>query len=174
MEELKYPIGKFRRPEQVSSMDIQNWILAIKTLPADMRSAVAGLNESQLDTPYREGGWTVRQVVHHVADSHMNSFIRFKLALTEDNPTIKPYLESLWAEQPDYNTPVEFSLNLLDGLHARMTVMLEHLKEEDWGKTFVHPERGRIMRLDVNLSLYAWHGKHHIAHIIGLRTRNGW
>lgn len=145
----------------------------IAELPAKLRAAVAGLNEKQIDTPYREGGWTVRQTVHHVADSHMNSFIRFRLALTEDNPTICAYNEALWAEIPDATEPIEISLTLLDSLHRRMYVMLRAFKQEDWKRTLVHPENG-VMTLDQMLGLYAWHSKHHVAHVTELRKRMGW
>lgn len=174
MEELKYPIGKVQFKDVNTLADIQNWIQDLKALPTQMRRAVEGLSEEQLDTPYREGGWTVRQVVHHVADSHMNSFVRFKLALTEEKPTIKPYMEDLWAKHEDYKLPVDISLNLLEGLHARMVVLLENMREQDWERAFIHPEHERTFRLDNNLALYSWHGKHHVAHITKLRERKRW
>ena len=139
-----------------------------------MRNAVAGLNDGQLDTPYREGGWTLRQVVHHVADSHMNSYIRFRLALTEDEPTIKPYDEAVWANLIDAKTaPVAPSLSLLEGLHHRWAVLLRSLSETDVQRKFVHPELGTLT-VDQYISLYAWHGKHHAAHITSLRERKAW
>jgi uncharacterized damage-inducible protein DinB len=138
-----------------------------------MRAAVAGLTEQQLDTPYRAGGWTVRQVVHHVPESHMNSYVRFKLALTEDDPVIKPYDEVLWAKLADAYAPIEGSLALLDALHQRWVPLLESMKDGDFERTFRHPELGPV-RLDQNLALYAWHGKHHVAHITALRDRMGW
>jgi uncharacterized damage-inducible protein DinB len=138
-----------------------------------MRAAVAELMEQQLDMPYRPGGWTVRQVVHHVPESHMNSYVRFKLALTEGDPVIKPYDEALWAKLADADAPIEGSLALLDALHRRWVGLLESMKEGDFERTFRHPELGPV-RLDQNLALYAWHGKHHVAHIAALRDRMGW
>jgi hypothetical protein len=135
---------------------------------------VTGLNDGQLDTPYRDGGWTVRQVVHHVPESHMNAYIRFKLALTEDDPTIKPYDEAAWAELPDVpETPIEISLALLEALHSRWVTMLHLMSDADFLKQFRHPERG-VVTLEMNLALYAWHGKHHVAHITSLRERKQW
>jgi uncharacterized damage-inducible protein DinB len=134
---------------------------------------VGGLREQQLDTPYRPGGWTVRQVVHHVPDSHMNAYVRFKLALTEDAPTIKPYAEDRWAKLSDSSAPLETSLTLLENLHSRWVLLLRSLSEEDWGRTFRHPELG-VRRLDQTLGLYAWHGLHHTAHVTSLRQRMGW
>jgi hypothetical protein len=139
-----------------------------------LRAAVAGLNEEQLNTPYRDGGWTVRQVIHHVPESHMNAYIRFKLALTEDDPTIKPYNEAAWAETADVrDTPVEVSLALLDNLHNRWVVLLKSMSDADFSKQFRHPELG-VVPLEKNLALYAWHGKHHVAHITSLRERKQW
>ncbi len=143
-------------------------------MPANLRAAVAGLNEEQLATPYRPGGWTVRQVVHHVPDSHMNSYMRFKLAMTEEQPQIRIYHEERWAELEDgRNGPLEISLNLLDWLHQRWVLFLRSLTEDDFKKTFQHPEWG-LVPLDKAVGLYAWHGKHHVAHITALRERNGW
>ena len=169
----RYPIGTFNYEGPYSQAQREQLITVLAELPERIRAAVNGLDDRQLDTPYRDGGWTVRQTVHHVADSHMNSFIRFRLALTEDNPTIKPYNEARWAELPDTSEPVEVSLKLIEGLHRRMEVMLGSLKESDWQLTFVHPERGP-MTLDMNLGLYAWHSRHHVAHITQLRKRMGW
>jgi uncharacterized damage-inducible protein DinB len=139
-----------------------------------MRTAVQGLSDEQLNTPYRPEGWTVRQVVHHVPESHLNSYIRFKLAITEDEPTIKPYFEDRWAKLDDANTaPVELSLNLLDALHERWVWFLRSLKEGDFQRTFRHPEMGTVS-LDKNIALYAWHGRHHVAHVTSLRERMGW
>lgn len=150
------------------------WIAEIAEAPAKLRAAVASLSEDQLDTPYREDGWTVRQVIHHVPDSHMNAYIRFKLALTESEPTIKPYEEAAWAELSDTrDTPVEVSLVLLDNLHDRWVRLLRSLTDADFAKQFRHPQFGTIP-LDRNLALYAWHGKHHVAHITSLRERKGW
>jgi uncharacterized damage-inducible protein DinB len=169
--DLRYPIGKFQWPESVSAQDRVGLIETIASAPARLREAVAGLSEDQFDTPYREGGWTVRQVVHHVPESHMNSYIRFKLALTETEPVVKPYDEDAWARLPDVAaTPVEVSLQLLDSLHRRWVILLRGLKDSDWKKQFRHPEIG-LVSLESNLALYAWHGDHHIAHITQMRLR---
>jgi hypothetical protein len=174
MTDLRYPIGKFKHDGPVTEEKRQRFLGDIAQAPADLRSAVKGLSDAQLDTPYRPGGWTVRQVVHHVPDSHMNSYVRFKLALTEDEPTIKPYAEDCWAELADTKaTPVEVSLNLLDSLHDRWVRLLRSLSPEDWKRAFHHPERGP-MTLEHALAMYAWHGRHHVAHIISLRERSGW
>ncbi|OXM84435.1 metal-dependent hydrolase [Paenibacillus rigui] len=174
LEALRYPIGQFAWVGDISREQRARWIEELEEAPALLRSAVSGLDNSQLDTPYRPQGWTVRQVVHHVADSHMNSLIRFKLALTEEQPTIKPYDEARWAELADSRpADIELSLALLEQLHARWGLLLHSLQESDWERTFVHPASG-IIRLDVNLGTYAWHGKHHTAHITSLRQRMGW
>jgi uncharacterized damage-inducible protein DinB len=174
MADLSYPIGKFSFQEPSTREQRQQWIAEIAQAPPKLRSAVAGLSPEQLDTPYRPGGWTVRQVVHHVPDSHMNSYMRFKLALTEDEPTIKPYDEARWAELADTPaTPVEVSLTLLESMHDRWVRLLRSLKDADFERQFRHPELG-MMRLDRSLALYAWHGKHHVAHITSLRERMGW
>jgi hypothetical protein len=174
VEDLRFPIGKFVWPEGVTAEERGAFIDRISRQPARLRAAVAGLNEAQLYTPYREGGWSVRQVIHHIPDSHMNSFIRFKLALTEDEPLIKPYEEQLWAALYDVAaTPVEVSLALLENLHARWVILLRGLTEADWKRTFRHPAIG-LISLESNLALYAWHGDHHIAHVSGLRARMGW
>lgn len=170
----RHPIGRFQPPAVVTSADRARFIGDIRELPRQLRDAVAGLTDEQLDTPYRDGGWTVRQVVHHLADSHMNSFVRFKLALTEDSPMIKPYDESAWAETADsLELPLEPSIAILDGLHRRWVALLQSLREGDFERAFTHPERGP-MRLDLNLALYSWHGRHHAAHITALRERMGW
>ncbi len=170
----RFPIGKFSFPESVTPRERDQYIAEIAAAPAKLRAAVAGLTAQQLDTPYRDGGWTVRQVVHHVPESHMNAYIRFKLALTEDEPTIKPYEESAWAKLPDVaDTPIETSLALLDALHDRWVRVLRGIDEAAWQRTFRHPEIG-IVRLDRNAALYAWHGKHHTAHITSLRERMKW
>ncbi|HEX4227432.1 MAG TPA: putative metal-dependent hydrolase [Bryobacteraceae bacterium] len=173
-QDLRYPVGKFRSAASISAKDREDWLLEIEVLPSRLRAAVSGLTDAQLDTPYRDGGWTIRQVVHHFADSHLNSYTRFRLALTENNPTIKPYAEALWADLADARTaPIDLSLQLLDGLHRRWVLLIRSFSETDFSKTFRHPERGE-MRLDQNLALYAWHCRHHLAHINGLRERNGW
>lgn len=165
LDKLCYPVGKFSVPTAYTPADIATWKNDIKELPALLRAAVAGLTDEQLATPYRPDGWTLRQVVHHMADSHLNSIIRFKWALTEDNPTIKAYNQTAWAELPDYQLPLEPSLLMLDGIHARLTALLNNLTDEQWDKTFVHPESGATISLKRNLALYSWHGKHHVAHI---------
>jgi hypothetical protein len=172
--DLRYPIGPFTWNGPNSSEQRTQFIDDIAATPQELRSAVAGLNEIQLNTPYRDGGWTVRQVVHHVPDSHINSYIRFKFALTEHEPTIKPYDESTWAELIDAKTaPIEHSLNLLEGLHYRWTMLLRSLTDDDVRRKFNHPELG-IVTIDRYIALYAWHGKHHVAHINSLRHRNNW
>jgi hypothetical protein len=172
--DLRYPIGKFDFKQAVDPASIPALIGDIAALPANLRAATGGLNDEQLDTPYRPGGWNVRQTVHHVADSHMNSYVRLRLALTETEPTIRPYEEQLWAELLDARTaPVELSLQLLDSLHARWVMLLRSLPPADFSRCFRHPELG-LVRLDTNLGLYSWHGKHHTAHITRLRERMGW
>ncbi|HLA64430.1 MAG TPA: bacillithiol transferase BstA [Rhodothermales bacterium] len=166
-DDLRYPIGRYVWPTSITPEMRAGWIFDLAAAPAALRDAVDGLDDARLDTPYRPGGWTVRQVVHHLPDSHLNAYVRFKLALTEEAPTIKPYDEALWAELPDTTGPVAPSLHLLDGLHARWTDLLRALPEEAWARTFVHPEHGRSLRLDSVLGMYAWHGRHHVAHIIG-------
>lgn len=174
MSDLRYPIGKFQFDGPLTTDQTQKALDEIASTPANLRAAAKGLSEAQLDTPYRPGGWTVRQVVHHMPDSHLNSYVRFKLALTEDEPTIKPYAEDRWAELADTKTtPVEVSLTLLESLHDRWVRLLRSLTPEDWKRTFRHPELG-AMTLEKTLALYAWHGRHHVAHIIALRERSGW
>jgi hypothetical protein len=172
--DLRYPVGEFRFPQSVSAPELAVFVDQIAETPARLRAAIAGLWDSQLDTPYRPGGWTVRQLAHHVPDSHMNSYVRFRLALTEDDPVIKPYEEARWAELSDARSmPVEPSLALLESLHARWVPLLRSLSAADWKRSFRHPELGPI-RLDQNAALYAWHGRHHVAHITALRERMGW
>jgi hypothetical protein len=174
--DLRYPIGKFSRPKAaLTSSERSSAIDAIANTPAALRAAVGGLNDAQLDTPYRPGGWTVRQVVHHVPDSHMNAYTRFKLALTEDTPTIKPYDEAKWAELDDGKSKlVDDSLALLEALHVRWVFLLKRMKPADFARKLNHPEWDAPMNLDVLLALYAWHGKHHVAHVMELRKREGW
>lgn len=173
-EDLKHPIGRFSFQAPSTPEQRKQWIAEIAEAPAKLRAAVARLSEAQLDTPYRDGGWTVRQVVHHVPESHMNAYIRFKLALTEDEPAVKAYDEAAWAETPDVRkTPVEVSLAMLDHLHTRWVILLESMSDADFAKMFRHPELGAVP-LERNLALYAWHGKHHVAHITSLRERNQW
>ena len=174
MTDLRYPIGKFNFDGALTEQQKQTSLDDIANAPANLRSAVKDLSEAQLDTPYRPDGWTVRQVVHHVPDSHMNAYIRFKLALTEDEPTIKPYEQQLWADLGDTkSTPIEVSLTLLESLHDRWVHLLRSFTVSDWKRTFRHPELG-IVGLEKNLSLYAWHGRHHVAHVTELRKREGW
>jgi hypothetical protein len=170
----RYPIGGFQPPELIGVAERARYIEAIEACPALFRKAVDGLSSAQLDTPYREGGWTVRQVVHHVPDSHMNALVRFKLALTENEPTIKPYDEAAWALLSDVaGTPVQTSLDLLQALHKRWVVLLRGIPADGWSGKFVHPELGKTA-LDTCLALYAWHGAHHVAHVTELRKRKGW
>ena len=174
MTDLRYPIGKFSYQGPPTSSQRQELLHHIEQAPSRLRAAVTGLSEEQLDTPYRPDGWTVRQVVHHVPDSHLNAYTRFKLALTEEEPTIKPYAEDRWARLGDTQaTPVVVSLTLLDSLHDRWVRLLRSLQDEDWKRTFRHPELGAVS-LEKNLAIYAWHGRHHVAHITALRERNGW
>lgn len=173
-DSLRYPIGNFEWPTGVTGGDRRGFIREIADLPRKLREAVAGLTDAQLDTPYRPGGWTVRQVVHHLADSHIHSYIRFKLAVTEDQPTIKPYDEARWAELQEARTaPVDVSLDLIDALHRRWVMLLENMTDADFKRAFHHPENG-IMPLDPTVEMYAWHGRHHVAHIQALRGRMGW
>jgi uncharacterized damage-inducible protein DinB len=174
MSDLQYPIGKFQWAGSASDEDRRRAIAAIAAAPAQLRAAVAGLSPKQLDTPYRPEGWTVRQLVHHVPESHMNAYIRFKLALTEEHPTIKPYREDLWAKLADVKpAPIEVSLALLEVLHQRWVILLRSLSPADFARTLNHPESG-AMTLDKVLGMYAWHGAHHTAHVTSLRDRMGW
>jgi DinB superfamily len=173
-DDPRYPIGKFSFDGTLTEEQKSKHLEDIEQTPARLRAAVRGLSDPHLDTPYREGGWTVRQVVHHVPESHMNSYIRFKLALTEEEPTIRPYLEDRWAKLPDATTaPVELSLILLEFLHKRWMLVLRAMKPEEWKRTFRHPEIG-LMTLEKALALYSWHGRHHVAHVTSLRERMGW
>ncbi|MBM7584452.1 hypothetical protein JOC86_000989 [Bacillus pakistanensis] len=171
--DLRYPIGKFEYEGEPTPEVLKRWIKEIEDTPFQLREAVKGLSDKQLDTAYRPEGWTVRQVVHHIADSHLNSYTRFKLALTETNPTIKLYEEGKWADLPDSQLPVDISLKLIEALHGRWVCLLRSLKPDELGKTFQHPESGKI-KLSSNIGIYAWHGRHHIAHITSLRERLGW
>ena len=174
MSNLQYPIGKFHKKDTISATERATMIDGIAQTPGKLRAAVKGLSPQQLGTPYRPEGWTIQQVVHHVADSHMNAYIRFKLALTEEEPTIKPYDEKKWAELGDMrNTPVDVSLTMTDALHHRWGVLMRSIAPGDFARTFRHPEMG-VMNLDALVQLYHWHGMHHVAHITNLRERNGW
>ena len=170
---LRYPTGRFQRPPSLDTTARAKAIETIAATPARLRDAVRGLTPEQIETPYRPGGWTVRQVVHHVPDSHLNAYIRFKLALTENEPTIKPYDESEWAKLADIRVPLETSLALLDAVHERWVAILQAMTSADFERMLVHPETGR-QRLDQMLALYAWHGPHHTAHVTTLRQRMGW
>jgi hypothetical protein len=175
LETLRYPVGKFKFPEQVSPQEITAHIKTIEALPAALRQAVENMSEVQLSTPYRDGGWMVKQVMHHLFDSHSNAYTRMKLAMTEDNPTIKPYKEALWAEHEDgKNAPVESGLNLLELLHKRWVLFMRSITENDLQRTFFHPESKRTQTIAQTIALYAWHSRHHLAHITELKSRMGW
>jgi uncharacterized damage-inducible protein DinB len=171
--DMKYPIGTFQFDDEITSRVTSVWINEIEDLPRLLRDAVKDLDNEQLDTAYRSGGWTVRQVIHHLADSHMNAYVRFKLALTEENPVIKPYDETKWAELSDYKLPIDTSLLLLETLHKRWTNLLSSLTPADMEKTFIHPDSGEVS-VGKNIGIYAWHGRHHLAQITSLCNRKGW
>jgi hypothetical protein len=174
MDDLQYPIGKFEWTGTAGDGQLRQWVDEIAAAPAQLRAAVRDLSPAQMDTPYRPGGWTVRQVVHHVPDSHMNCYVRVRLALTENEPIIKPYDEAQWAMLQDSRTaPIELSLSLLESLHGRWIILLRSLTAADWQRTFRHPELG-LVTLERTAALYAWHGRHHTAHITSLRQRMGW
>ncbi|WP_168118950.1 YfiT family bacillithiol transferase [Paenibacillus sp. HB172176] len=171
----RFPIGSFNHEGSITRETREQWIEEIANLPCQLEKAVDGLSEKQLDTPYRDGGWTLRQVVHHIGDSHMNSILRFKLALTEEQPTIRPYQEELWAELADsVSEPVGTSLALIESIHRRWVTLLNAMKDEQFARTFFHPASEEIIRLDYALGMYAWHGRHHLAHISSLKTRMNW
>ena len=172
-EDLRFPIGEFEKNFDAAHGMRDSFINEISTLPLKLEDAVENLDDNKLNTPYRPEGWTVRQVVHHVADSHLNAFCRFKLALTEDNPTIRPYEEADWAKLPDSKLPIDVSLKIIEGLHARFTVLLENMSDEDFQRSLIHPASGS-WTLEKMLAQYAWHGKHHTAHITKLREMNNW
>lgn len=175
MADLRFPIGKFAVTGEITPARREGWIAEITEAPALLRAAIHGLTEEQFETPYRPDGWSVRQVVHHIPDSHFNAYTRFKWALTEDNPTIKPYEQARWAMLPDVaTTQVGVSLMLLEALHRRWVNLLKGMDETQWTRTYFHPEQQQTTRLDEVLALYAWHGKHHVAHINSLTERMGW
>lgn len=175
LDSLRFPIGKFKIPESYSKENFADWIHQIRELPKLLYAEVSKLSNEQLNTPYREGGWSIRQVVHHLADSHINSYCRFKLALTEETPSIRPYYEDRWALLEDgKNAPIEISLKLLDALHTRWVYMLERMSEKDWERKFFHPESKREFELKTILALYAWHSEHHLQHIVQLKKRMNW
>ncbi|WP_284037129.1 YfiT family bacillithiol transferase [Neobacillus sp. 114] len=171
--DMNYPIGKFKFNGEITNIITKDWINEIEELPRLLQDAVKDLDNEQLDTPYRSEGWTVRQVIHHLADSHMNAYVRFKLALTEEKPVIKPYDETEWAELSDYKLPIDISLSLLESLHKRWTNLLRSLSRADLEKTFIHPDSGEVS-VGKNIGIYAWHGRHHLAHITSLCKRKGW
>lgn len=174
LEHLRYPVGQFFPPDEISPHQKELWIAELEAFPEQVRARVSQLSQEQLDTPYRPHGWTVRQLVHHLPDSHLNSYVRFRLALTEDAPAIRTYHEELWAELPDAKSgPIEPSLALLEALHLRWTALLKSLTDEQLSRTFIHPEWGSV-RLDVALGQYAWHGRHHLAQIENLWRRMNW
>jgi hypothetical protein len=174
VDELRYPVGKFKKKEVLAPDERAAALAVLESAPGKMREAVAGLTDAQLDTPYREGGWTVRQVVHHLPDSHLNAYVRIRLALTEDEPTVRPYDEGRWAELPDARTgPIDSSLDLLEAVHDRMVRLLRSLDDAQLARRFIHPE-GWDGSIDTLVGMYAWHCRHHTAHVTGLRSRMGW
>jgi hypothetical protein len=173
LDQLRFPVGRFHAAASSTPETRAAQIETIRQLPELLKKAVAGLTDEQLDTPYREGGWTVRQVVHHIADSHANAFIRFKLALTEDWPAIKPYDQAAWAGLADSKTPIAPSLAIVDGIQTRWAALLASLTDADFARGFIHPENGKV-DLAKALAMYEWHSRHHLAHITGLKTRKGW
>jgi hypothetical protein len=174
-QDLRYPIGEFEAPATIDAAQIAAWIDDIERLPGDLRGLVEGLDEAQRATRYRPGGWTVAQVVHHLADSHLNSYLRFRLALTEDRPTIRPYDEAAWAELADArSTQFGDSLDLVESLHRRWVTMLRSMTPGQWDRDFFHPESGQHVPLGLNVGIYAWHGRHHLAHVSTLAVREGW
>ncbi|MEI8278715.1 MAG: putative metal-dependent hydrolase [Bacteroidota bacterium] len=175
LEQLKYPIGRFQRPEQYSSQTIQKAIAIIEAVPSWLDVCIENLDRVHLETPYRPDGWTIEQVVHHMADSHINAYVRLKLALTEDGPVINPYNENLWAQLPDVkNVPVNVSVTLLHALHRRWVSILNNMQPSDWERTYYHPDQQRYVPLWEMTELYAWHGRHHVEHIVNLRRRMNW
>jgi len=174
LDQLRYPTGKLVIPDTFSSDDKARYISKFRELPGKLRQATYSLTEAQLDTPYREGGWSTRQIVHHLADSHMNSFTRFKLGMTEDNPTIKPYDQEKWAAGADAKLPISNSLNILDGIHGRLTHLLENMTDTDYNRTVFHPEMKKEIALKGFAAMYAWHGHHHLTQITELKKRKNW
>ena len=173
-DELRYPIGKFTPGENYTAEDLQQFIRRIESLPAKIEAAARSLTAPQLSTPYREGGWTLRQVLHHIPESHMNAYIRFKWALTEETPTIKAYNEKAWAETPEIVLDPKISIDLLKALHVKWVALLKSLRPTDLQKQYLHPETHRYNRLDNMMAMYAWHGEHHLGHILSLKERMGW
>lgn len=174
MEDLRYPTGRYKQKSDVHPRDVAKWIDEIEQLPAALEAAVSDLTDDQLDTPYRDGGWTVRQLVHHIADSHLNAYARFKLGLTEDTPTIKPYLQESWAELPDSTMPVSISVDMLRAIHQRWIAVLKSMDSDQLDREIHHPEHKKNIALKSLIGNYAWHGKHHLAHITNLKKRKNW
>lgn len=175
LEELKYPIGKYEQVKSFTEDDIRQWLSVLTALPSWLDACIENLDEHQLNTPYRAGGWTVNQVIHHLADSHMNAYIRLKLSLTESNPIVKPYKEELWAELADNTAvPVNVSITLLHSLHLRLVAVMERMTPDDWNRSYHHPQHNRDIPLWELAALYAWHSRHHMEHIIRLRERMAW
>ena len=175
MEHLKYPVGRYTKPEGHTPQLVKEWISVLRALPSWMDACIENLDEHQLQVPYREGGWNTQQVVHHVADSHMNAYIRLKLALTEDNPTVKPYDESAWANLVDTRiAPVNLSVTMLHAMHRRMVILLQNMQPADWDRTYFHPEHQRSFPIWEMVAMYAWHSRHHTEHIRRLRERMNW
>ena len=175
LEHLQYPVGRYQKPDNVSPGELQDWINVLQALPLWMDACIENLDEAQLHVAYRDGGWTIQQVVHHVADSHLNAYIRLKLALTEDNPIIKPYEEKAWADLADVRVvPVNVSITLLHTIHRRMVALMQHMQPQEWERTYHHPEHKRDIPLWEMAAMYAWHSRHHTEHIRQLRERNGW
>lgn len=175
LEQLKYPIGHFVRPAEITHLIRTDWIAEMEALPVKLTDLVTDLSKEQLDTPYRQNGWTIRQVIHHLADSHQNSYIRFKWALTEDQPVIKPYDEKAWAGLRDSLAgPIDLSLNHLKAIHAKLIYLFNNLTEEDFGRSLIHPDGNKVSTIEDNIGRYAWHGNHHCTHIENLLYRKGW
>lgn len=175
IEKLKYPIGKFEKPTDFTDSSRIGFIADIESFPTKLKNTVIDLKDVQLDSEYRPEGWTIRQLINHCSDSHMNGFIRFKLALTEEKPVIKPYLEKLWAETDDYKSvPINFALSILEGVHSRWTILLNSMKNDQFNKIYIHPEMNREIRLNEALALYSWHSNHHLKHIVNAIERNNW
>ncbi len=175
MEHLMYPVGRYQKPDALTAELKNEWLNVLANMPSWLDASIENLDEAQLQVPYREGGWTIQQVIHHIADSHLNAFVRVKLALTEDNPTVKPYDEKAWAELPDTKVvPVNVSVTLIHALHRRLVTLLENISAEDWQRTYYHPEHKRNFPIWEVVALYAWHSRHHTAHIRNLRETQGW
>lgn len=174
LEKLKYPVGRLQVPNNITSSDIERGQGQIKSLPSRLRTATNGLSDTQLDQPYREGGWSIRQITHHLADSHINSFTRFKLALTEDTPTIRPYDQDAWVRGSDAKMPIDASLQILDGVHTRLSHVLENMSTDEYTRLLHHPEMKKNLSLAFMTIMYGWHSDHHLHQILEMKNRNGW